>query len=261
MNRSSDFGHWVPMRRVEAPAVDAAHEVMGMKGVEVWANDVYEAFKHTYAPGQVHLSIKRMDRRPIRNWRHFQQIKNEVCGEETEAVELYPAESRLADNANQYHLWVMLEPHQPGEFGELKGPDGNVTDLLIIPRDPESLRIAIGFPEGKVTTDEQAEKLNAGNQRGEHRARQEPWQPGLTTGRTEQTPYQTPEDDETMKAAVAAANAAVTAEPEAVTAARESCACGIEDEDPLDVPPWQHGIACPLYRKRTSEGSGDGPSE
>lgn len=29
-----------------------------------------------------------------------------------EGVELYPAESRKADSANQYHLWVLSEPIQ-----------------------------------------------------------------------------------------------------------------------------------------------------
>jgi hypothetical protein len=80
MNLSSDFGHWVPLQRVDAPNIQRAHDAIGMSNVEVWVNDVYEVFFHVYAPGQGHLSIKRRDRRPIRNWRHFQQMKNEVCG-------------------------------------------------------------------------------------------------------------------------------------------------------------------------------------
>jgi hypothetical protein len=53
----------------------------------------------------VHLSIKRLDREPIRDWRELQQIKNAIVGEEAEAIEIYPADSRLVDAANQYHLW------------------------------------------------------------------------------------------------------------------------------------------------------------
>jgi len=52
----------------------------------------------------LHLSIKRLDKHPVRDWRHFQRIKNELIGEENEAVELYPAQSRLVDTTNQYHL-------------------------------------------------------------------------------------------------------------------------------------------------------------
>ena len=53
-----------------------------------------------------HASIKRIDKQPEHDWRVFQDIKNSLFGTESEAVELYPAESRLVDTANQYHLWV-----------------------------------------------------------------------------------------------------------------------------------------------------------
>lgn len=59
-----------------------------------------------------HLSIKRIDREPIHDWREFQMIKNTLCGPEREAVEIYPAESRLVDTANQFHLWVLPEGRQ-----------------------------------------------------------------------------------------------------------------------------------------------------
>lgn len=63
------------------------------------------------------LSIKRLDREPCRDWRHFQQIKNEIIGPEYEAMELYPAESRLVDSANQYHLWGFYDPTYRFPFG------------------------------------------------------------------------------------------------------------------------------------------------
>lgn len=53
------------------------------------------------------LSIKRRDKAAFHDWRELQGIKNAICGPEREAVELYPAESRLVDTANQYHLWVL----------------------------------------------------------------------------------------------------------------------------------------------------------
>ena len=58
------------------------------------------------------LSIKRLDRRPLHDWRDLQRIKNELCGPECEAVELYPSEARLVDTSNQYHLWVIKEGFQ-----------------------------------------------------------------------------------------------------------------------------------------------------
>lgn len=87
---------------------------------DVYKNDVYQVnirWKSTnHAFGDeveiVHLSIKRIDRAPIHDWRDLQHIKNELVGPECEAMELYPAESRRVDTANQYHLWVLPK----GEF-------------------------------------------------------------------------------------------------------------------------------------------------
>lgn len=77
------------------------------KVVDVWVNETYQVFKNIQDSGLIYLSIKRNDRLPIRNWQHMQQIKNDICGREAEGCELYPAMSRLADSANQYHMWVL----------------------------------------------------------------------------------------------------------------------------------------------------------
>ena len=56
------------------------------------------------------LSVKRRDRAQLHDWRELQQIKNMIVGDEHEGFEIYPAESRLVDTANQYHLWVFADP-------------------------------------------------------------------------------------------------------------------------------------------------------
>lgn len=71
-------------------------------------------------PPMLWLSIKRRDRRPLHDWRHLQRIKNAIVGPEHEAVELYPAESRMVDEANQYHLWVLEDPTARFPFGHTK---------------------------------------------------------------------------------------------------------------------------------------------
>lgn len=53
------------------------------------------------------LSIRREDRAPVRSWRDMQRVKDEIAGPDREAVEIFPADARLVDTANQYHLWVM----------------------------------------------------------------------------------------------------------------------------------------------------------
>lgn len=42
-------------------------------------------------------------------WKEKQKIKNELFGKERVAVEVFPRESELVDEANMYHLWVFQE--------------------------------------------------------------------------------------------------------------------------------------------------------
>ncbi len=73
----------------------------------MWINNRYVVIRKEMKDGFTWLSIRHVDRKPIRDWRHFQRIKNELCGEDREGFELYPCEERLVDEANQYHLWVL----------------------------------------------------------------------------------------------------------------------------------------------------------
>jgi hypothetical protein len=77
----------------------------------MWTNDRYTVIARPLSdqPGWLWLSIRRNDRRPVRDWRDLQRIKADIADPEREAVELYPAESRLVDTSNQYHLWVAPE--------------------------------------------------------------------------------------------------------------------------------------------------------
>jgi hypothetical protein len=82
---------------------------------DIWCNSLYQVNIRTIpsnglVPEVKHLSIKRRDKRVVHDWRDLQRIKNELVGAECEAVEIYPAESRLVDSANQYHLWVFNDP-------------------------------------------------------------------------------------------------------------------------------------------------------
>lgn len=79
-------------------------------------NRLYNGFALVFEDGSMHLSFKRNDRAPVRDWRHFQAIKNEVAGPDREAIEIYPPEWNLHDAANEYHLWV-LPPDQGSPMG------------------------------------------------------------------------------------------------------------------------------------------------
>jgi hypothetical protein len=68
----------------------------------------YEKIHKTFDGHQLwHLKINRSDDAPCRDWRTFQAIKDKLVGPEYEAIELYPAHSRLMDVGNTYHLWIL----------------------------------------------------------------------------------------------------------------------------------------------------------
>jgi hypothetical protein len=84
--------------------------------VKIYKNDVYRVHvrrnksAYTEIPDMVHLSIRRLDGGHLMDWREKQEIKNMLVGPECEGTELYPAESRLVDTSNQFHLWVFDSP-------------------------------------------------------------------------------------------------------------------------------------------------------
>lgn len=171
---------WVPLERsTPNPAMQALRTSMGVDAAdEVWGNDLYQITVQ-YMSGMVgdtdvkvgpegfmHLSMKRHDRQPMGDWRHYQAIKNEIAGPEREAVQIYPAESRLVDTANEYHLWVF----------------------------PEGFVLPFGFTEQLLFSDKQVKMYNDGRSRGDHKGRQRAWQPGLPVAEGRNTKPDADED-------------------------------------------------------------------
>lgn len=101
---------------------------------EMWKNDRYTVTVTRNDEGHVTcLSIKRNDGGAVRDWRHMQKIKNQLAGSEAEAIQLFPAESRLVDTANQTWLWVF----------------------------PPGVKLPLGFPDRAVGGPEEAEEVGA----------------------------------------------------------------------------------------------------
>ncbi len=61
-----------------------------------------------------HMTVERRDGRPVRlAWDHLQALKNEAFGEDSTAVEVFPAESSKVDEVNRRHLWRLSEESVP----------------------------------------------------------------------------------------------------------------------------------------------------
>ena len=81
---------------------------------EIWVNDLYQVNiargdnvpNNMMGVPMIHLSIKRLDKQAVRDWRHMQSIKDSLVGPDHEGFELFPSGTRLVDGANQYHMFV-----------------------------------------------------------------------------------------------------------------------------------------------------------
>jgi len=108
--RKESSSKWTPFIRV-IPHRDGAEVELGADET-YWQNSFYTVVKsllESEEDGAVHLSIRQNQRKAVRDWRHFQRIKNELVGPEREGIEVFPPESNLVDTANQYHLFVYPE--------------------------------------------------------------------------------------------------------------------------------------------------------
>ena len=128
---------------------------------QCWKNSRYTVLQRDVRSQHgdlVHLSIKRNDRAPLHDWRDLQRIKNEILGHEEEAMELYPAESRLVDAANQYHLWC---------FMGMRAPFGYDVDRCVMEENGEGAkqRPFEERPKDLLTEEQFQEKLTAYQQR------------------------------------------------------------------------------------------------
>lgn len=116
--RAGGWPEWTPFERLHMES----ELCMAVGCHEIWCNSRYQVQVRFLDaprgfPPMVHLSIKTHSKSERHDWRDFQRIKNELCGTEAEGVELYPAEKRLMDEANQFHMYV-IAPGNRFPFGE-----------------------------------------------------------------------------------------------------------------------------------------------
>jgi hypothetical protein len=111
---------WTPF----APAVSrATGSHIDPDGGEIFMNSRYTVSVKPVEmggmawPDMVVLSIKRNDKAAIFDWRDMQKVKNELVGPEHEGIQLFPAESRLVDAANQVWIFVLAKDSIRFPFG------------------------------------------------------------------------------------------------------------------------------------------------
>lgn len=55
------------------------------------------------------VMIRRSDSKPIYSWADIFRIKNEIFGDEVEAIQFFPKNSELIDEANLYWIWIEVK--------------------------------------------------------------------------------------------------------------------------------------------------------
>jgi hypothetical protein len=109
---------WSPFERAEVPPGTPREP-----GEVCWLNSRFQVHITPRRSQELgphwHVSWKNVDRTARHDWREVQRMKTELLGHDCEAVEVYPAEDRLHDTCNQFHLWA-LPPGARFPFGFLE---------------------------------------------------------------------------------------------------------------------------------------------
>ena len=118
-SKKKDHRHgWTPFQQVpESELREQRARHGGMLSVaRVYRNNRFcvLVYREVATPwGRVErFSIRNATSTPI-PWAELQRIKNDVAGPDRQAVQVFPRQSELVDEANMYHLWVLLEGECP----------------------------------------------------------------------------------------------------------------------------------------------------
>lgn len=69
-------------------------------------NDVFSVLDRTLPNGVRHLGVSSLSGiRPT--WPEMQRIKDDIAGIEATAVEVYPPQAEIIDQADMFHIWVL----------------------------------------------------------------------------------------------------------------------------------------------------------
>lgn len=105
-NQFADITHSHPTR--------SAGEMRESGLDRVWQNHRYIVFLHRndrmwMGQSWDRVMARRSDAEPMISWSDMQRIKNEIFGEEIEAIQFLPKQTKLVDQANLYWFFVRSE--------------------------------------------------------------------------------------------------------------------------------------------------------
>jgi hypothetical protein len=113
LGRKLMSGSWEPFQKVDLSNTPIPPAPWMTR---VYKNNKYIVMINDYAETTVGYAIRAMIQalsgEPVRNWMDLQRVKNEVFGVDVIAIEYYPKQSELVNNAHIYWLWI----YEPGQI-------------------------------------------------------------------------------------------------------------------------------------------------
>lgn len=98
-------GSWGPWEKLTFPR-GSAGDGWAADFTVAHKNSVFAVLDRTLPNGVRHLAISSLSGdRP--SWLEAQRIKTEIAGPDATAVEVYPPDAEIVDQADMYHLWVV----------------------------------------------------------------------------------------------------------------------------------------------------------
>lgn len=111
---------WEPFERVEIPEA-ILDEMRSRTGrlVTCFRNNIFAVQVYLRArclPGALQLAIRRHDGSTDIGWQDLQRIKRELGYGRFAAIEIFPDDARVVDQANMRHLFVLPSSEAPHGF-------------------------------------------------------------------------------------------------------------------------------------------------
>lgn len=99
-------GNWPAWETVEIKPGMIAGKGWTQQVTKAHRNWVFSVLERPHPSGAIHYAVTSLSQeRP--SWWEMQRIKNELAGESATAVEVYPPQSEVVDEADMYHFWVL----------------------------------------------------------------------------------------------------------------------------------------------------------
>jgi hypothetical protein len=136
VRKSGEWGQWERVPENEFRHVLGVLSGWVLDVRDVYRNRVFSVLVRDDANGVIHVGVgSQSGIRPT--WYEMQRIKNEIFGEHSVAIEVYPAAKDVVDGSDMFHIWI-LPSDIPFGLTKIRASRGAATPagVLLLGRKP-----------------------------------------------------------------------------------------------------------------------------